>query len=150
MNRTPVVLALLLTALMPWDGAAFALPVIVIESDKLTRDAMFIGGATILSLVVFGSLFGGLSNRLTQSTYGKKGLTTLLLGMASAALGSVFLMLTAASTADTGYSLLLSLGMIFLGILLMIFTAARLLDKVFKKKQNDSTGSPSTGCNPFP
>ena len=154
MNRTPVVLAMLLAALMPWGGAAFALPIIHVEApEMLSRDAMFVGGATILSLVAFGSLFGSLSgvlsHRATQSTYGKNVPKKFLLGMSSAALGSAFLMLTAASPADVWLSLLLSLSLIFLGMLVVMFTAARLLDAMFKKQQDDPTSSPSTG-SPFP
>ena len=135
-NYTAFLLAAFaLVGLTVWDVAAF--PTIQVEApDRLTRDAMFMGGATILGLVAFGSLLNMLFIQ-AKPPYGKRITTIFASGVTFGFLGSFFLMLTAYGVFSIEGGFGWSMGLIFVGVLLIVLAAARVFDVLFDHRKQD-------------
>ena len=118
-------------------GMVFALPIIVEAPDPppdmLTYDAIFVGGATLFGLVVFGSLLTVAFNNGARPVYGKASIVMLFGGAALAAGVSFGLMLISA------LEFWPLLSFVFVGMFLVLLGAARVTDEWFKRREQDNT-----------
>ncbi len=138
-NYTAFLLAVVaLVGLTVWDAVAF--PTIQVEApDKLTRDAMFTGGAAILGLVVFGSALSMLFKNFEPS-YSDLNVIMLAAGIACGATGSLLLMFTAYVFSNTDGGFFVSMAFIGVGVGLILLTIGRVFDLwLNRRKQNDSS-----------
>ena len=152
MNRVMkwFVLVACLALPMPWaEGMPIPQVIHIEEPDELSRDAVFMGGATILGLVAFGSLLNLMVSHSAKPAYGRGAITAISFGAISSALGAIFLMFTA-------YFSLSELGgvqaMYFIagGVLAVVLGALSTWLNSFKNLgRRDPTTSRRTGGSPF-
>ena len=112
------------------------------------RDTVFMGGATILSLVAFGT---GLSVLLTRNAafYVDRGVKLLVVGITLAVVSSLVFMTIACCASGRWVQFTPFLLMLFVGALLVLFGYGHLLDVWFRNWRRDSpTGSPQSEDNP--
>ena len=141
-------------------GAAVMLTFIVAESgiatlrmnpdDELTRDATFMGAATILGLVAFGTLLNTLFMRSSKPPYSERDVIPLMSGVIITAIASSMLLLVACCGNATSLQFTVFIFLMLIGMLLVLVGASQMLIMWLKRwKQDDPTDSPPTWGNHY-
>ena len=152
--------ALVVCTALSWSGGGFSLFTVVIiqdasdvendvvgtnipvnvtemPTDVLTKDAMFTGGATILGLVVFGSLLNVLISLNSRPVYEKRAIVWLAFGVAAGAIGSLFLMISACCIPFVDIGLYISIVLISGSVIITILWVAHAFDELLKHQRRD-------------
>lgn len=120
------------------------------QEDRLSKDAMFMGGATIFALVAFGSLLNILFTS-NKPRYGYLAIFILSFGIASGTLGSLFLMWTGCCVPVLDVALYYSVTFISLsGMIILLWVAYALNEMIERRKQAPSKDVEQAGGSPFP
>lgn len=137
MNYVTVPLAVVFAvAIMPHGADVYALTINVEAQDGLTKDAMFTGGATILGLVVFGSLLNVLITSSLKPIHGKRAVTGLAFGVASGAIGSLSLMWTACCAPRVDIGLYFSIILLSVSGVTILLWIAHAFDVLTNRKRD--------------
>lgn len=102
------------------------------------REFVFTAGATLMGLVAFGALLN-VWNRQDGKLPRKRELGVLFGGAAFTALASFFLMYAACCYAGTVELIIGLMSAIFAGVLLVLLGNARIVDRMFKQQEEDSS-----------
>lgn len=131
-----------LASFVPWAEGMPVPTIINIETpDVLSRDAMFMGGATLLGLVAFGSLLNVLFVRNNKPSFGRPTAAMLAVGVISAVVSSWCLMFAAFYDSEFEAGVLISLIALLVGAFLVAVGFGNTLDEWFKRRGSGSSSN---------
>ena len=119
------------------------------REDILKRDAIFMGGATVFSLVAFGVLVNIAFRNNSTPPPKKGGFYLFMVGVVFAAISAYMLMFTACCMSSVQSMLMASMIVMFIGALMGLFGYADIIGEWFKGRGPDPpSASGQTGDSP--